>query len=80
MNFSMHLYKTKTKLAGLWLAVVCGCVGNFAFSQELSATFPNKPIHMVVPFPAGGSADIVARIIAKPLAEKLGQEIGRAHV
>ena len=46
-----------------------------AWAQDATTPFPVKPIHLVVPFPAGGSADLVARIIAKPLAEKLGQAV-----
>jgi len=46
-----------------------------AIAAEQAPTYPNRPIHLVVPFPAGGSADLVARIMAKPLAEKLGQAV-----
>ncbi len=38
-------------------------------------TWPSRPIHMVVPFPPGSSPDTLARMIADPLSEKLGQTI-----
>src|SRR5258708_10494212 len=38
-----------------------------------SQAYPNKPIKMVVPFPAGGSVDVLARVIADPLRAVLGQ-------
>ncbi|HLH92023.1 MAG TPA: tripartite tricarboxylate transporter substrate binding protein [Xanthobacteraceae bacterium] len=37
--------------------------------------WPKKPIHFVVPFPAGGGTDFVARLVAKYLQPKLGQTI-----
>ena len=43
-------------------------------------TYPSRPIRLIVPFPPGGSNDIVARMVAIQLGERLGQQIGRAHV
>ena len=37
--------------------------------------YPIRPVHLIVPFPAGGTADQVARVIAEPLAASLGQPV-----
>jgi tripartite-type tricarboxylate transporter receptor subunit TctC len=38
-------------------------------------TFPVRPVHIVVGFPAGGVADIAARLIGQPLQQRMGQPI-----
>ncbi len=43
-----------------------------AFGQ---ADFPNRPVRIIVPFPAGGSADAMPRLISARLAEKWGQPV-----
>jgi tripartite-type tricarboxylate transporter receptor subunit TctC len=43
-----------------------------AFSQ---AAYPNKPVRMIVPFPAGGATDVLARALSQKLGDKLGQSI-----
>ena len=40
-----------------------------------SQTFPNKPIHFIVPFAPGGSTDVTARIIGQKLSELLKQAV-----
>src|SRR5262245_44724607 len=37
--------------------------------------YPNKPIRLIVPFPAGGSNDVVGRMVANQLSARLGQQI-----
>jgi tripartite-type tricarboxylate transporter receptor subunit TctC len=38
-------------------------------------TYPTRAITMIVPFPAGGATDVIARLVAKPMGEALGQSI-----
>lgn len=49
--------------AGLWEAA--------AFAQA----YPAKPIKLIVPFPAGGPADLMTRVVAQKLSEGLGQQV-----
>lgn len=44
-------------------------------STAAAQGFPNKPIRFIVPYPPGGGTDIVARLIAPKMAEKLGQPV-----
>ncbi len=46
-------------------------ISRFAWAQ----TYPTRPIHLIVGFPPGGGADIIARLIGQSLSERLGQPI-----
>jgi tripartite-type tricarboxylate transporter receptor subunit TctC len=46
-----------------------------AAAQERASDWPSRPIHFIVPFPAGGSTDVGARVIANYLTRSLAQQI-----
>ncbi|MPZ55362.1 MAG: tripartite tricarboxylate transporter substrate binding protein [Rhizobiales bacterium] len=63
------------RLIGAVLALLLS--GTLAAAQTASnaASFPNRPIRIVVPFPAGGPTDILSRIVAQRMSEDWGQPI-----
>ncbi len=61
-----------------WRAVVSAVstlLSLFASGALAQANYPAKPITVVVPYPPGGSNDVFARRLAKPLSEALGQPV-----
>ena len=52
-------------------ASFCGFPTAYAQAQD----YPNKPIRIIVPYPAGGSADLLPRIFAEKLSAKWGQPV-----
>ncbi len=58
-----------------FLHLAAGAAGLPAVSRIASAdTYPGRPVHIIVGFPAGTSSDITARLISQWLSERLGQQ------
>jgi tripartite-type tricarboxylate transporter receptor subunit TctC len=58
-------------LLGLSLTLACSAFN----SVQAQDAYPNKPIKVVVPFPAGGATDILTRAITEKLAVRIGQSV-----
>jgi tripartite-type tricarboxylate transporter receptor subunit TctC len=61
-----HSCITLLKAIGLLLALCAS-----AFAQD----YPTKPVRLIVPFPPGGSNDVVARLLTTHLGERLGKQV-----
>ena len=59
------------KLLAPLAAIACFAIANIAYSQ----TYPTKPVRMVVPFPPGGTTDLIARVVQPKFQEFLGQPV-----
>ena len=62
------------KISSLLLAASATLLGLCVQAQTLSA-YPAKPIKIVVPFPAGGTSDVLARLIGQKMTESWGQPV-----
>jgi putative tricarboxylic transport membrane protein len=60
-----------TRICATLIPALLAAIPSDSFAQP----YPAKPIRLIVPFSAGGGADIVARAIAQKLGESLGQQV-----
>jgi len=58
-----------------WLAGLAAAACLLPSGIPTAQSYPAKPIRLIVPFAAGSGSDILARILAEPLTQSLGQPI-----
>jgi tripartite-type tricarboxylate transporter receptor subunit TctC len=62
----------KSAMLGLLLALWATALYT---TNAAAQTYPSKPVRMIIPFPPGGSNDVVGRMIAFQLSERLGRQV-----
>ncbi|MCT8175626.1 Bug family tripartite tricarboxylate transporter substrate binding protein [Variovorax sp. CY25R-8] len=67
--------KRRGALSAALATTLAASLPGFALAQASTAGWPAKPLRIVVPYPPGGSSDIIARAISQPLSEALKQPV-----
>ncbi len=76
MSLGAKSLSAKLRSAKLFTAALTSVLGAIALpshAQESAASWPSKPVRIIVPFPAGGTADVLPRFVAEGLSAKWGQ-------
>jgi tripartite-type tricarboxylate transporter receptor subunit TctC len=58
--------------------IMLGCLLGLTVMSAIGQTignYPNKPIKIVVPFPPGGTSDVLARLVGQKLSDSMGQQV-----
>lgn len=61
-----------------WLHAAAALAGGLLALPALAqgeAAWPSRPVRVIVPFPASGATDLVARVIAQRVSQELGQQL-----
>ena len=69
LQFAMSRIFTANALSILAAAMACATA---ALAQD---AYPTRPVRLIVPYPTGGGADIIGRIVAERLSEQLGRQV-----
>ena len=75
-RFLLGLLPTRTSGNGAFALVAAAALATLAPGASAAGdAYPNRPISLVVPFAAGGSLDVTARVLAPKMSDSLGQQI-----
>lgn len=65
----------RNMLLAAWALTACSAPLAETADAQTTIAYPTRPLHLIVPYPAGGGADHWGRLVARELAERLGQAV-----
>ena len=68
--FKQHISKLGKKIA-----LIAGTLALLTSPLAMAQNWPTKPIKLIIPFAAGGTTDILGRLLAQQLTKDLGQNV-----
>jgi tripartite-type tricarboxylate transporter receptor subunit TctC len=67
--------RAKRSIGAAWLSLAASAIAGIAAQHaQAEDAYPGKPVHIVIPYAAGGSGDVVTRIVSQRLSARLGQQ------
>src|SRR6201985_3167627 len=64
------------RLIRVWIATVAAVMFASAGAALAQSAFPDRPVHIYVPYPAGGGVDILTRTLGDVVSKQWGQAVG----
>jgi tripartite-type tricarboxylate transporter receptor subunit TctC len=59
----------------VWAGALIGCAALFSTAVFGADSYPSRPVRLIAPYGAGGSYDLIARLLAQKLSEQTGQQV-----
>src|ERR1700712_5030113 len=69
------LHRITAVATALLVACACACAGAALATVAHAADYPTRTITLVVPYPAGGGVDAMARVVAQKLSDAFGKSV-----
>lgn len=63
------------KTLSLAVSLLTIAIGSAHAADAVEAGYPSKPVRIIVPYPAGGSTDVLARVLGQKIGEQMGQPV-----
>ena len=64
----MTLFKTNTRRQ--WMTLAAAACAAMSFGVQAQTSWPAKPVTLIVPFPAGGTADVLPRMLSEKMRQR----------
>src|ERR1700679_4358884 len=74
-RWTCHMQIVRHIVIATWALTVSGASFAQASKSQTAIAYPTRPLRLIVPYPAGGGADHWGRLVAKELADRLGQAV-----
>jgi len=71
----IRMHRCESLPKAVWAGALIVCTALFSYGVFAAESYPNRPVRLIAPYGAGGSYDLIARLLAHKLSEQFAQQV-----